>query len=217
MLNLFASVLAGAVIVVAGFTGVAGAATITVSATIKDNDCSGYFGTGFGSCQIFGYDDAKKKVLLSPVIAKYKADLTIAEINDDAFPTFDGTEISMSGNKTGTWTYAKAVDDPSIRYWAAKGSNSFNLFWTVSDVDTGVGGACAGADKFTLACLSAALKVTSGSWFTPTNNGGNQADLSHITFYDSVDPTVVVPVPAAGLLLLSGIGGLAALRRRRKA
>ena len=52
------------------------------------------------------------------------------------------------------------------------------------------------------------------------------SNLSHLSFYgrnceddaeDCGDPGTVVPLPAAGWLLLGGIGGLAALRRRKKA
>jgi|GEM_PF-3847227 len=38
-------------------------------------------------------------------------------------------------------------------------------------------------------------------------------DISHVSFYDG---TAVIPLPAAGWLLLGGLGGLAALKRRRK-
>jgi len=41
-------------------------------------------------------------------------------------------------------------------------------------------------------------------------------NLSHVSVYHQPAP-VPVPVPAAGLLLLGALGGLAALRRRRKA
>lgn len=50
----------------------------------------------------------------------------------------------------------------------------------------------------------------SGSWSIAS---GDQS-LSHGSLYGSIVPSIV-PVPAAGLLLLGALGGLAALRRRR--
>lgn len=56
---------------------------------------------------------------------------------------------------------------------------------------------------------------TLGQWVTYalTNNGGNTPQVSHISLYTTPAP---VPVPAAGLLLVGGLGAIAALRRRRK-
>jgi hypothetical protein len=59
----------------------------------------------------------------------------------------------------------------------------------------------------------------SGEWRTDALLVGNPqrpntAGLSHISLYTT---PAVIPVPAAGLLLLGALGGLAALRRRRRA
>jgi hypothetical protein len=56
--------------------------------------------------------------------------------------------------------------------------------------------------------------VTSGSW----SISGQQA-LSHANLYAKLadTPVNVIPLPAAGWLLLAGVGGLAAMRRKKAA
>ena len=195
------------------------ASTVTVMQGFSsENDCSGFFGQGFGSCNIFINDDDGTKIELSPVIAKYDSeDSSKNEFNTALYPSINGNEFSFTVGTTGTWTYNQGTGDPSVKYWAAKGSNAFNLFWTVNETATQAGGACTGGNLYTLSCLQEALAVTTGGWETPLNKQGNNSGLSHLTFYDSVPPTVVVPVPAAGILLITALGGLGvAARRRRK-
>ena len=65
-----------------------------------------------------------------------------------------------------------------------------------------------------------------GDWTTPFVAGfapavtnwltGEPKDNSHLTIYKR-EATTVIPVPAAGWLLLGGLGGLAAMRRRKRA
>ena len=46
-----------------------------------------------------------------------------------------------------------------------------------------------------------------------TPNGRRQAPVSHISFYNGAAP---VPLPAAGWLLMAGLGGIGAVARRRR-
>jgi hypothetical protein len=60
---------------------------------------------------------------------------------------------------------------------------------------------------------------TSGSWNVvdlDLPNSGGDPDLSNVTLFGTA-PLAPVPVPAAGFLLIGALGGLAAVRRRRRA
>lgn len=66
--------------------------------------------------------------------------------------------------------------------------------------------------------------VTSGTWNTDglLNNGGNHPKLSHAKLFGTaaltdVPPPSAVPLPAAGFLLVGALGGLAVIRRRKRA
>ncbi len=186
----------------------ASAVTIMTSG-FGENDCSGFFGTGFGSCQIVG------DTTLSPVIAKFGEGLNFEESNP-LYPSIDGSEWSFSNtgasNSTGDWSYSPTGADPGIRFWAAKAGRDFKLFWEVSDADAA--GVCAGQGDFGTtgligACLDAAMVVTSGSWSTP----GLKA-LSHLSFYDTAPPVKVAEPATLGLLGL-GLLGIGFARRRR--
>jgi hypothetical protein len=165
-----------------------------------NNDCSGYFGSGFEKCMI-SYDG----VNVSPVIIQFGDEAD--EINSSLFPSVTGKEWSFDSNENsslGEWTYTPEGDDPDVRFWVAKAGNGFNLFWDVDqdDLDAGV---CKTINS--LECLLAANSVTSGLWSTP--DGKN---LSHITFYDS-KPSLV-PVPAAFWLFGTALIGFIGISRR---
>lgn len=58
----------------------------------------------------------------------------------------------------------------------------------------------------------------SGGWSMAAvlNNGGKIPDMSHISLYTVPGAPAAVPVPAAGLLLVGALGGLAAVRSRKR-
>ena len=56
-------------------------------------------------------------------------------------------------------------------------------------------------------------KPLTGIW----NTTGSVDDLSHASVWYRGSPPAPIPLPAAGFLLLGALGGLAALRRRRRA
>ena len=166
-------------------------------ATISGNDCSGVFGTG-ANCTTSGTFNGTP-LNSSPIMAKfdYGNDGSISSVlTGAAFPSITGSEFNLTLGATGfiSYTYAPGVGDPLIQYVAVKGSNSFNLF--------AVGGS-----------------FGESNLFTPINNGGNRAGVSHITFYDTAGPTplVSVPEPASMLLFGAGLLGLGLVRRARNA
>ena len=222
--------------------GPAGASSV-VAALFGESDCSGYFGSGFGSCNIFITSDGTT-IQLSPVIAKYNTDSPAKddkpaepaswEVNSAIYPSVtsaalmtvaaDLDEFAITGfaGSAGTFTLTPGAGDPLTKYWATKAGNGFLLSWFVENA---AGSLCTGsaADQlnYNLTCLSAALVIaanTAINWVTPGNKS-----LSHITFYDTDPPTEVpppaVPIPAALPLFGSALVGmgLVSWRKRRKA
>ena len=201
-----------------GLAQVSSAAIVT--SNYLGNDCSGYFGTAFDSCQIFAEDGQQTEI--SPVIAGFNAELVFAEVNS-AFSSIDGSEWLFSnivykeenGLPTNEiigldWEYTAGDNDPGIRYWAAKAQNSFDLYYEIDD-------AVICADSKSFACMNEAQFVTSGSILLISGS------LSHLTFYDSEPPVITdcVPgqpcyVPEPGTTALFGLGLLGMLAARRR-
>jgi len=140
---------------------------------------------GFGSCTAGG----------SPTIIKFAGgSFVLDEINDSLFPSIDGSEFSFNVTEwkdgteaiAGTWSYTPGTGDPMITAYAVKAAPGYNLF---TDLSPG--------------------EALGGSWYTP-----DRKEISHITFFDT-DGIAPVPIPAGGLLLLTGLGAIGLMRRRK--
>jgi len=192
---------------------------IQLSTSIKaNNDCNAYFddpaqkGRGFEQCNIFSYNDFGEYVKISPVIAKFgsKGSFQSSNLYGDDIDRLDWRFLNDEGesrenvgqDSTGTWRYDDgqgALSYPGIRFWSAKAGRGFNLFWQVDSDNFGDGKACTSSSLMSLACLSAAESVLEGTWSTPKNK-----KLSHMVFYNSKDPAIVIgPGNGGGLVVVS--------------
>lgn len=165
-------------------------AAVTVVPAINQHANAAFIDTFSGNdCSgVFGQGFGNCSYNGSPIIIKFNTDGAV-EINSALFPTITGNEFSFTPTASGTWTYTPGPGDPLITAYVAKGGPSFNLFSNDGDPN-------------------------SGSWFTPNNPGGNQAGLSHLSFYDTAVP-VQVPEPTSMLIFGTALLGLGALARRR--
>lgn len=197
----------------------------------SNQDCTSYYepdapvdgdvgigGSSFDNCSIFEYENGTR-IEISPVIRKFEVSNSgsfDSEDGEDEGSTYQGetsaSDWGFDGTNefsTGSWTY-DSDSGVNIRYWTAKAGNQFRLFWYVSDDDY----ASCDPEAFNLACLTAAIVTNTGTWTTPSNGNGGGAGLSHITFFNSMDPVVVVPEPTTLAVFALGLIGLACTRRR---
>jgi hypothetical protein len=186
---LFAFGATGAAMAVTLVTPINAPYTLVPGGPTSGNDCSGVFGQGFANCKYKG----------SPVIAKFNTDGTGWELNTGVFPGISSSMFTLTGTSgnAGTWSY-NGTTGVAITAFVLKAGNEFAIF----EMNTP-------GTSFTDIDWSTALGEL-------TNPRGEGRDLSHITFYDTAD-MAPIPVPAAGLLLVSAVGGMAVLRRRKQA
>jgi hypothetical protein len=88
----------------------------------------------------------------------------------------------------GTWTFTPSAGLLFPHYMALKTGAGYEV-WDISGLLTG---------------------------FWTTEGGLENKGISHISFWNTGD-TPVIPLPAAGWLLLAGVGGLVAMRRKKAA
>lgn len=112
--------------------------------------------------------------------------LSLASIDLTLLGKSDGGYGAAVSGQSGTWTTPDPVD-----YITVKASNSYIVY------DAG--------------------GLMTGNWSTMgiLNNGGRQPNVSHISYWSGPGSVSTVPLPATGLMLLAGLGGFAAAKRRK--
>jgi hypothetical protein len=124
----------------------------------------------------------------SPMIVKFDFDDqgNITDTTFGLFASISGLEFTFDFTDGFKWTYdPDDAIDPGVTAFSVKGGNTYNVWEKLGTAFAGIGD-------------------FSDNWFPPA--GG----LSHIVFYDTLNP---IPLPAGLLLFLSGLAGIGVLGR----
>lgn len=207
-LNTFKTISVALVVVAAGWAGTAQAATVSASCP-DEADWERYFTLSsddpdVSSISCYGWGEEANDNFDAALNAQLDADgyELVGKVENGASPdsVYDDL-ISMLGGTGGEFDLTESVE-------------------VVLVFKVGGGSACRDDDYEGNACVpvyAAFEVVTTGAallaWSVDSTGRTNQG-LSHVTIYTK---PAVIPVPAAGLLLIGALGALGLAKRRRRA
>ena len=162
---------------------------------------SGYFGSSIGAT---GFDDGTS-ILVE--IMGYEAGFqnTFATGDGQSFTSSGGTDIGTLDAPLASWTTTAISDDGLFEF-------TFSTSGNVTDPEVSNGDTNANEQGY---ANFFATEIAGSIWLFFDDGGGNNDDDNHDDLVARLSVSAV-PLPAGGLLLLTGFGALA-LRRRRKA
>ncbi|MEM8617683.1 MAG: VPLPA-CTERM sorting domain-containing protein [Pseudomonadota bacterium] len=126
----------------------------------------------------------------------------------------DDLEFSDRFQLVGSGMYKLTLEAIGFRFEpegdGPAGTEMFDATWFLDDVDSGTIGNLDGLPTM----LMAVVEFDGILQFDLTAAGGNAADNSIMEYSLKIE---AIPLPAAAWMLLAGVGGLAAMKRRKKA
>ena len=125
---------------------------------------------------------------------------------------------SVQANSSATYAFATTRDSIDLLWGTPDDYNFVDFFLAGVAVDS-VGGGTTGIANFADQTTNQFVTITASGLFDSVkfrSTTANAFEYATVTPLPIVTPAPV-PLPAAGLLLLGAMGGLAGLRRRRKA